>query len=455
LVNRDHPKYGPVTWLLVFGWMSVISVASAITKQPIVGFVGLPFTFLFVRPDRFTLLAVCLPAYTLFFEALSVHGNLSYFSVPDSLVVCWLIVRFVNTNSPFTLYFKADKLWIPWLLFVAYGLLLSTPILVPALDFYWFRDLKNILYLAIIPFIISPKSGLHVVRATYFTVFLIVASSAFHAIVVVVISIINDSRAITWNEIYFSDAIILTPILISLTKSQSQKFWIGLLGFLNLVGLIATQTRGLWISTLTGLLLLGFIAWSRDGGKTIRLYAWRTITWVGAALVSQLLLGWLTGASVLTLISKRMTSMSDNELIDPFSSLGYRLHESYVVWLNRTWLGHGSGAKLKIYFTQFHGEGKIINWWSIHSEYFEALHKYGYVGLALMCLFFISLFFRGMSITKSRNGFKANMGAIIACTVLNHAIVSITAGYLIRENVMIYLVFIFGIAINFRLKKIL
>ena len=154
------------------------------------------------------------------------------------------------------------------------------------------------------------------------------------------------------------------------------------------------------------------------------------------------------GMGLFDFIRMRTTSFSPQELVDPASSLGYRITESLVVWEKRSWFGHGSGAPDYLYFTQL-GNSKFINWWSIHSEYFELLHKYGFVGMGLFMWFLLVLMIRALRMAFHAKAFVSAMGFLVLTTVINHALVSITSGYLIRENVMLYLVLMVGIVERF------
>jgi O-antigen ligase len=161
---------------------------------------------------------------------------------------------------------------------------------------------------------------------------------------------------------------------------------------------------------------------------------------LGAA---EILLRVSTGKGLEGYLLDRLTAHQAGELVNPWSSLGYRIHESLAVWEKRTWFGHGSGARLYLFFTQL-GMSKYINWWSIHSEYFEMLHKYGFVGLGIFLWFLGAVLIRARRLAMQGARFPSAIGFVALITLVNHCVVSITSGFLVRENVMLYMAMIVG-----------
>jgi len=91
-----------------------------------------------------------------------------------------------------------------------------------------------------------------------------------------------------------------------------------------------------------------------------------------------------------------------------------------------------------------------MKWWSIHSEYFEILHKWGFVGLGLY-LWFLYKFFPGNH-SKSCNRkkkFVSSLGAIAFLSLLNTSIISLSSGYFGRVNMIFYDILLIGIVVNY------
>ena len=206
---------------------------------------------------------------------------------------------------------------------------------------------------------------------------------------------------------------------------------------LSTVGLLITQTRGLWISTFVALMV--FYVFDLFRGKKFQPGRLLKTLLIGAIVLiaTNVLFALVTGSTLLQFIVKRMQGDSLTGLIDPFTSMGYRIHEAWTVWDKRTLFGHGPGATLHVYFTA--GEfPKFMDWWSIHSGYFEFLHKYGFVGLGIILWMFGAYFLLAWRLAGSTSRAESAFGAIIATVILNTLIVSITSGYLFRHGVIIW-----------------
>jgi hypothetical protein len=142
-------------------------------------------------------------------------------------------------------------------------------------------------------------------------------------------------------------------------------------------------------------------------------------------------------SDITTLVTKRMTDFKKKEIINPLSSMGYRMYESYSVWTKRTFWGHGTGAYLYLIQTMY-PDKKFMHWWSIHCEYMEVLHKWGFAGLALYGLFLAVFLFKSLRLLFSKKQFIATIGAVTTLTVLNTAVISITSGYMFRVNMLMW-----------------
>jgi O-antigen ligase len=236
----------------------------------------------------------------------------------------------------------------------------------------------------------------------------------------------------------------MIPILLSMNPSKPVRNLLYVCLPICLIGLLATQTRGLWLSAIISFAL--YICIRLFKSRTLRL---AHLLKSGLAIlllvaIAEVILRISAGVGFLHFVQTRLMAHESNELINPYSSLGYRIHESLVVWEKRTWFGHGSGARLYIFFTQM-GMSKFINWWSIHSEYFEILHKYGFLGLGIFMTFILGLLLRAYRIAVHGKAFTSGLGFLVFTTLTNHCLVSITSGYLVRENVMLYMVLLVGI----------
>jgi O-antigen ligase len=146
--------------------------------------------------------------------------------------------------------------------------------------------------------------------------------------------------------------------------------------------------------------------------------------------------------SLVGFIKGRFTVEGFEEIVNPWSSMGYRIHEAWAVWDERTLLGHGPGAPIHLFFTQLKID-KFIDWWAIHSGYFEYLHKFGFVGLGIILWMFGSYYFLARRMTKSSSRAVAAFGGIISAVLMNTAIVSITSGYFFRHGVIVWVLLFF------------
>ena len=88
-------------------------------------------------------------------------------------------------------------------------------------------------------------------------------------------------------------------------------------------------------------------------------------------------------------------------------------------------------------------------WWSIHSEYMEILHKWGFCGLGLYFLFLGVYLFNAIRLALSKNKFIAGIGAIAFLTIANTAVVSITSGYMTRVNMLMWDIIMIGAVIYY------
>jgi hypothetical protein len=146
-----------------------------------------------------------------------------------------------------------------------------------------------------------------------------------------------------------------------------------------------------------------------------------------------------------------MTITDNTELINPFSSLGYRIYESVSVWLKRSLWGHGTGAYLYLFQTQM-GRMKFLYWQSIHCEYMEILHKWGFFGLGLYFVFIATYLFQSFKLFISKKKFVSLIGAIAFLTFSNTLIISVTSGYMFRVNMLMWVNLMIGVIVNYRTR---
>jgi O-antigen ligase len=143
------------------------------------------------------------------------------------------------------------------------------------------------------------------------------------------------------------------------------------------------------------------------------------------------------------LITSRLNDFKIEELINPASSTGYRLYESFMVIREASLFGHGSGARIHLVDTI--GNTKWHHWWSIHNEYIEILHKYGFIGLGIFLLLLIIYFFKSAVLIFHHKSSLQTIGLITFLIMLQHCIISMTSGYIIRDNIVPFLAILFSL----------
>lgn len=311
------------------------------------------------------------------------------------------------------------------------------PISQMGIDFFLLKDIRDMLLFGFAGFLIwHPSFSL---KKSYSLLLVIVSSTTLLSCKFIYQYVISKYRIISWNEIYVADAILLSMLLLSVFKKMSIRILLIISIVINSISLLFIQTRSLWISVVfcTGVLFLFKFQsrLSKINFKKVLRNILNTGILSGIVIIC---LNLFLNIDALDYINKRFFSFKKNELIDPTSSLGYRAYESYMVWRERTILGHGPGARLHIVSTQM-SDHKWHYWWSIHSEYFELLHKYGFLGLLLFSIFWVSFFYKSYKITTSKNNYIKHIGITCFIILLNHIIVSITSGYITRDNVSPFL----------------
>lgn len=441
--------FDKATLVLCFLYFAAVSLTTHAIGKPVVGFVLLPLPLLFFRLTSVRFMVLALACWLLFFEAFQPGSSFLFFNTPDSLFAIFVILRLFFRREFLSLRLPTSGVLFPLYLFLLDAAIMTIPgFLQYGMDYYVFRDFKNILYLGLVVIFCRGDEPLFGPKTLYRVLLAFILFSSGHALVTLLKFLGDGFRPITWNEVFLADAILMIVALLPITRNPAARRLLFLALPISVLGLLATQTRGLWGSTLAALLF--YVALRMTKARVISFAKmFKTLQVILVFLVlSEALMRLSIGMGLFEFIHMRTTSFAPQELVDPGSSLGYRIHESLVVWEKRSWFGHGSGARVYLYFTQL-GNSKFINWWSIHSEYFELLHKYGFVGLGLFMWFLAALMIRARRMAFHGNAFVSAMGFLVLTTILNHALVSVTSGYLIRENVMLYLVLMVGIVERF------
>jgi O-antigen ligase/polysaccharide polymerase Wzy-like membrane protein len=434
-----------LTLVASLAFLAITSLITHVSHQGWFGFLMAPVPLLFYRPDGFRMMLLAFAGYLVFYQVASPGSDFIFFSTPDSIVIAYVaLALFYSPNlSAFSLPMSAGL--VPVYAFTLYGLALSiVPILVYRLDYFVMRDVKCLMFLALVPLLCRKDEPLFDPKNLVRMLLAIVFLTTVHSATLLAGFFATGIRPLTWNEIYLADAVLIIPILLTLNPEKRIRTLLYFCLPICLVGLLATQTRGLWLSSLISFILYAGVRIAK--ARTIKVGAILKSAQaiLGLLLLAEIILRLSVGTGLIDFVQTRLMAHSNNEFINPYSSLGYRIHESLVVWEKRTWFGHGSGARLYLFFTQM-GLSKFINWWAIHSEYFEILHKYGFVGLGIFMAFILTLMWRAFRMAMRGKAFPSALGFLVFTTLVNHCLVSITSGYLIRENVVIYLVMLIGI----------
>jgi O-antigen ligase len=303
-------------------------------------------------------------------------------------------------------------------------------------DIYLLKDFKNALYLSTLAFFL--QTNIFKLKNLIKIFIVIILFSALYALICVFDYFNNFERISTWNEVFFGVSIPIGIILLNFIKEKKIRLAIIVSIIINFLGLLVTQTRGIWLSTLISIILYLFI--SIKGTRVSKLIKNSVI--IGMSIFTLLIILELTlNLNVAHYVTERLSERQKYELINPYSSMGFRVYESYMVYKHRSLFGHGSGARLYMFHPL---RGMWINWWYFHSEYFEMLHKYGYVGVVLLLIIIVLTLSRSFKMFIHPKKTIRTLGAISFCSLLSISIFSVTSGYLSRPNVMFLLLLIYG-----------
>jgi hypothetical protein len=439
-MGRRIPFHDALTFAGYFVYLGIISLITHFTRQTWFGFFFAPLPMLFLRMDHFRFMLLAFSGYLLYFPGNLPGSNFLFFNTPDSLVLAYIGLYLFNRGGFAVFSLPVSPGLIPLYAFILYGFALSVgPVLEFGTDFYVMRDIKNLCFLLLVPLLGRAGEPMFAPKALFRILCGILGFTSLHAAIVLVNFLTTGERVLTWNEVFFADGVLLVPILLGLDLSKRIRGFLFASLVLCLMGLLACQTRGLWISAAASFLVYGALRIRKAGLIGLDEFRKRLPVVILLLLSAEAILRLSSGTGLGGFLLHRLTAHSANELINPWSSLGYRIHESLVVWQKRTWFGHGSGARLYLFFTQL-GMSKFINWWSIHSQYFAILHKYGFIGLGLFLWFLAATLRRALRLAMRGARYPSTIGFAALITLINHCLVSITSGYLIRENVMLYMV---------------
>lgn len=411
-----------------------------------------PLPLLAFKFDTFQFLVYYIAVDLLFFEASHIGSVFHFLQPADSCLFVFIVLYFIKYHNRFSVTIPINSILVMLYLFIFYVFIMAiNPWLTKGNDHWLLFDLKKYVVLATAAFfcsqpIFGPKKIVYILLA--FVIF-----TNIYGLITVINFLYSNDRQICWNEIYFGNMFIVSIVLITILRNKTARICLGICVFISGAAILATQTRSIWLSTpVCTLVYLAFffrrIIHSIDSKKLTR----AAVVLLLSFLVIEILMKVTVHSDLIAFVMERMAKFQNNELVDPFSSLGYRMFESYNVWIHRTFWGHGTGAYLYLFMTQLQDK-KFTYWWSIHSEYMEVLHKWGFFGLGLYCLFLAVFLFKGLQLFFSRNKFIAAMGAVVFFTVLNTIIISLTSGYMIRVNMLIWDIIMIGIITHYGKRR--
>jgi O-antigen ligase len=452
LSTGESYRFEKERFFFVLLYFAALSVAARIVHFAPPFILLAPLSLLFVRLNAYRFLVILIAGYVLFFRP-GTPGTVSQgLLISDSLTLAFLFMMLISPSS------KPGEVRIPFsgtlagiYALVAYVLVLTPMAVMKYRPEYVLFDLKNFFYFLLIPVLLvfdgssrEPKKFVRLVGT--FLIF-----EFFHSLLVIGEFMITRGRVLTLNEIFISDAVIISLLFLRLPL-RTRTIWLLRLALaVFLLALLIVQTRGVWASTAAALMLFYFLDFFQN--KNFRVASLLRRAAITAVLfgIADVAVRILSGNSVVGFIKNRLAQGDMKELVDPYSSTGYRLHESWAVWTERTNFGHGPGASLHLFFT-LSGKGGFTDWWAIHSGYFEILHKLGFVGLGIVFWLFGSYYFLGRRMTKSPSRTVSVFGAILSTVIVNHAVVSISSGYMFRHGVLMWIL-LFFIAERLRTPK--
>jgi len=448
-------EFSGLKFLICIIYISFCAFVTNISGKASIGFYLGPLVLLFFDIPFYAYYSLILFSFIFCYEPFLLIGP--YILISDSLIIGYIFFKLIKSPQLFfTFVFRKTTLQLVVIAFAFYCFLQSViPFSQGHVSIIFIQYTKVILYLFLVPFmarksIFTPKK----IGLIVFTILLAITLKSF--ITIGTFAAFHD-RVTTWNEIYFVDGIIISICTYWFTKNKKTRLLLIACILLFSSALIVVETRSLWIGTLAAASIIGLSALIkyRYSIKWVSLFK-TTLISVLIITVSSIGLSAVLGVSTTELITKRLHSSEKGEEKSPWSSTGYRVYEAVMVWKNRTFWGHGTGATLHIVATQIaalNPNDKHANkwwyWWGIHSEYVKILHFYGFAGLFLYISCIITTIITGFRLFTNKKRFIAILGAMIFAITIAHAIISISSGYIIRDNVVPFFIFVFSIAIAY------
>ena len=431
--------------VLSFLYLSVVSVVANTFDLPAVAFFLAPLPLLLFKFDSFPFLCIYSACNLFFFTTL----NFGFLQPADACLLVFLAVYFINRNDAFSITIPRNSVVLFLYLFLAYVFIMAIgPLHSKGPEFWLMYDVKKYLVLATAVFFITqPLFG---PKKIVLLLLVIIAFTALHGSLVIGNFLITQSRQVTWNEIYYGNSSIVCIVLLGVVKNRKYKLFLSVAALITIIALLATETRSIWISTtlcIAAYLLV--VLWSKLKKFEVKQLAMTIVMFCFLLMVIELFMRLFLHTDLPSFLFNRMTEFNNNELLSPFTSLGYRLYESFVVWTQRSFWGHGTGAYLYLVQTQF-PEKKFMYWPSIHSEYIEMLHKWGFFGLGLYLLFIGAFLKQSLQLFLSGKKFISAIGAIAFLTICNTLVTSITSSYITRVNMIIWDILMIGVVVNYR-----
>lgn len=182
--------------------------------------------------------------------------------------------------------------------------------------------------------------------------------------------------------------------LIVKTFEKHRTLLIGLL-ITFLIAIVVSFTRGLYLGLVVGLLVVMI----RTGAaQTVRLVLFSALILSGVAGI--LFLFNLTPDFLIEQTVNRGTEVAGG--IDVSSA--ERVLEVVAVlndFPNHPFFGDGIGGTIRVYrFTDLVGKSGMTDWWFIHNNYFQTLHKQGLVGIIALLLLWLSAIWKSYTLYK-------------------------------------------------------
>jgi O-antigen ligase len=402
---------------------------------PAIAFLAIPLPLIVGYPTLFDFLYIYLLCDILFFEGYLITSNFYIFLVHDSVLLLLFAIA-IKQRAHLTLFkiplsFSLNILYLFILLAFSHSII---AIFHNNIDYFFWKDFLAIAFLLFAPYFLSSK--LITLRNVLGIFFVLMLASSLYSLYAVIEYYITRYRVITWSEIFVGASIPLAVIHLSYTKSRL--FTVCLISFLLslMAGVLVIQTRGVWLASLLSLAFYFALKLFRTGPEYFfaiirNAFLAFLIVFFGLSVFER-----ISGFDTFTFIETRLNEKAIDEFSNPSSSMGHRIYESYMVWQNRTFFGHGPGSKIYMYVA-LQGWQRFMHWWAIHSGYFEILHKYGFIGLFLFISLLVSLIVRASYLTKCKHRLICLIGYSLASFFIYISVVSITSGYFLRPTVVI------------------